>query len=340
MNENAKCYSITCAKIGLALLLFYAFFTLSTFAVSLGGAFYQQIAHPGFRGEIIINILFGVVYFLSFSIPAFMLRKMCKKLPSSRPIYTSFRLNRWVILAIITVVALNFTLAYLNNITVTSFLPNTTPTLFGSSSDFQSKSTTQLWMLFAVEIFATAIVPAFCEEYLFRGAILTNLLPFGKTTAIFASAFLFGLMHQHPLQMLYTILMGVVIGCVYVKTKSIWACIILHGVNNLFTVLEQFLPIFTGKEWVVVLMDFLVFVSGGIALLVIMLHKNKEPLPQVDGSYGKVYDRGMEHEELILDLPEGKKLRKFFTPSIIIFIIICIFNILKTILSFYGVSLI
>ena len=339
MNENAKCYSMTCAKIGLAMLLFYAFFTLSTFVVSLISVFAEELGFVSFRTEAIINVLFAIAYFLSFSIPAFILRRLCRELPSSRPIYTSFKFNGWVFAVIIAVIAINFTLSYLNNIVVTSFLPNKTSALIGSSSDLTGRPMSELWVLFFIEILATAIVPAVCEEYLFRGAVLTNLLPFGKTTAIFASAFLFGLMHQHPLQMLYTILMGIFIGCIYVKTKSIWICILLHGVNNFITVLEEFLPALTGKEWIVVLLDVIVLIVGGVSLIAIMVHKSKEPLPQSDGSFGKIYDRGMEYEELQLDLPTGKKLKTFFTPSIIIFIVICGINIAKTWLSFYGLSL-
>ena len=69
-----------------------------------------------------------------------------------------------------------------------------------------------------------------------------------------------------------------------------------------------------------------------------MVYKSKEPLPQTDGSFGKIYDKGMEYEELQLDLPTGKKLKTFFRPSIIIFVAVCIINIAKTLLSYYGVS--
>ena len=337
MNENAKCYSITCAKIGLAMLLFYVFFTLSTFAIAIFEGVFTHYEKT-FKAEATFNFLYALAYFFSFATPAFILRKMCKDLPSSRPIYTSFKFNRWIFFIIISVVAMNFTLSYLNNIAVTSFLPNNSASIIGSSAELTGRPLSQVWVLFFIEIFATAIVPAFCEEYLFRGAILTNLLPFGKSTAIFASAFLFGCMHQNPLQMLYTILMGVVIGCVYVKTKSIWACIILHGLNNFVTVIEQFLPVLTGNEWITVLVDFIVLILGGLALIAIMVYKSKEPLPQTDGSFGKIYDKGMEYEELQLDLPTGKKLKTFFRPSIIIFVAVCIINIAKTLLSYYGVS--
>ena len=335
--ENAKSYSDTCKKIGLAMLLFYAFFTLSTFAVSVFASFYKYQVTP-FKAEVVVNVLFAIAYFLSFSIPAFILRRMCKELPNCRPIYKKFRFNRWIFLAILAVVAVNFTLSLLNNLIVTSFLPSGSAALVGSSEITFGRPMSEIWMLFLVEIFATAIVPALCEEYLFRGAVLTNLLPFGKSTAIFASAFLFGLMHQSPMQMLYTVLMGVVIGCVYVKTKSIWACVLLHAANNFITVIEEFFPVLTGKPWIVVLIDLSVVIFGAVALVLVLLHKNKEPSIESEGSFGRVYDRGMEHEEMPLELPAGQRLKKFFAPTVIIFVAICLFNIAKALLSFFGVT--
>lgn len=338
MNGNVKSFSATCSKIGLALLLFYSFFTLSTFGVSLFNEFYKLTASE-LKAEIVFNLLLALTYFLSFSVPAFILRKMCKNLPNSRPIYTSFKLNRWVIFIIFAVVAVNFTLSYLNNSVVKMFLPDvpegtaSAVAMVGETSSFSS-----LHIFFLLEILSTAIVPAFCEEYLFRGAILTNLLPFGKSTAIFASAFLFGLMHQNPMQMLYTMLMGVVIGYIYVKTKSIWVCIILHGINNFITVLEQYLPMITDLVWVTVLIDFVVILCGVAAVLVLLLRKNREPIPEEAGSFGRVYESGMDYEELKLELPTGKKLRKFFSPTVIIFVVICIFNITRSLLTVYGVS--
>lgn len=337
MVENAKSYSMTCRNIGLAMLLFYAFFTLSTFAVAIFASFYKYSA-PHFKVEVVVNILYAIAYFLSFSVPALILRRMCKDSPNHRPIYKAFRFNRWIFFILFVVVALNFTVSYLNNVAITAFFPNTSTAVLGSTIEVHGRTASELWTLFLVEIFATAIVPALCEEYLFRGAILTDLLPFGKSTAIFASAFLFGMMHQNPLQMLYTFLMGVVIGCIYVKTKSIWACVLLHAMNNFVTVIEEFLPVLTGVEWITVLIDLLIVVVGAVALVPVLLHKNKDPFPEDGGSFGIVYDRGMEHEELTLDLPRGQKLKRFFSSTIIIFIVICFYNIGRTLLNFFGVT--
>jgi len=82
------------------------------------------------------------------------------------------------------------------------------------------------------------VVPAFVEELLFRGLILENLLPCGKTVAILGSAFLFGMMHQNAEQLLYATGAGVVFGWIYVRTRSIWPCILAHFINNFYSVMQ------------------------------------------------------------------------------------------------------
>lgn len=78
-----------------------------------------------------------------------------------------------------------------------------------------------------------ALVPAFCEEFLFRGLICGRLLPYGKTVAIVGSAVLFGLMHGNLGQLFYTTMAGVLLGWCYAETRSIWPGVIAHMLNNL-----------------------------------------------------------------------------------------------------------
>ena len=292
-----------------------------------------------FTSDVVFEILSSVAYFLSFSGAAFILCRMLKEFPTSRPIYKSFKPNKWFWLSIVAVIAINFTIAYLNSLMVSSLSPAFAPNIDSGASDMQGKPMSEVVIFFILSIISTAVVPAICEEYLFRGAILTNLLPFGKTTAIIGSAFLFGLMHQNPLQILYTTLMGVVIGYVYVKTRSIWACMIIHFANNIVTVLEEYLPILTRVEWISALLDLIIIVVGAIALLLIIFKKDKAPTPEENGSFGVIYESGMDYEECELGLTCAQKVRRFFSPSIIIYAAICVFLMVKALLSFLGIGI-
>lgn len=78
------------------------------------------------------------------------------------------------------------------------------------------------------------IVPIF-EELFFRGLILEELKRLTKSihTSNLIQAILFGLIHALFFRKLLTFFLGLVIGYIYIKTKSIIIPIIIHMVNNL-----------------------------------------------------------------------------------------------------------
>jgi sodium transport system permease protein len=85
-----------------------------------------------------------------------------------------------------------------------------------------------LWVL----LLALAITPAICEELLFRGMILSGLRSLGKWPAIIGSALLFGLMHGSIYRLLPTFFLGVLLGYVVWRTRSIFCSMIVHSVHN------------------------------------------------------------------------------------------------------------
>ena len=86
---------------------------------------------------------------------------------------------------------------------------------------------------FILAIFTTALIPAICEEFLFRGLVLNGLRKYGAFTAIGFSALMFSLMHMNLQQLPYTIILGVVFGLIVYYTRNIWLSIIMHFCNNL-----------------------------------------------------------------------------------------------------------
>lgn len=337
--DNKKYYSQTCSKIGLALLIFYGFFTISAFGVALFDAVLKNLFTLNFTSEVIYEVLSAIAYFISFSGAAFILRRMCRSFPTATPIYTSFKPQKWIFAAIVSAIAVNFSFSYLNTKIFTLVSPMFEKTMASSSSNLEGRPMSEVAILFVLAIFSTAIVPAICEEYLFRGAILGLLLPFGRTAAIIGSSVLFGFMHQNPLQLFYTVFMGVILGYIYVKTKSIWACVLLHFFNNLITVVEDFLPVFTGVEWIVMLVDFLVLAAGAICLVALIFKKDKQPQPDTDGSFGRLYEVGVDVEEFKLDMTVKEKIKSFFAPTVIVYLVICALSILGTLVLFMGFEL-
>lgn len=80
------------------------------------------------------------------------------------------------------------------------------------------------------------------EEVLFRGLILDGFLNRYKPgKAIFWSAFLFGLFHLNPWQFIPAFLIGLLLGYIYFKTRSLFPVILIHLVNNSFSYLTVYI---------------------------------------------------------------------------------------------------
>ncbi len=84
-----------------------------------------------------------------------------------------------------------------------------------------------------VMIIASIITPV-VEEVYFRGMIQRGLNnEYNKPyMAIIISSVLFGLIHMIPLQIVAAAFMGMALGWIYYKTKSLWFVIIIHAINN------------------------------------------------------------------------------------------------------------
>ncbi len=93
-----------------------------------------------------------------------------------------------------------------------------------------------IWMLLLV----IAVLPAICEEFAFRGFVLSGLRHMGhKWTAILVSSLFFGATHALFQQSIVASLVGVILGYIAVQSGSIWPCILFHAIHNSLAVLVQ-----------------------------------------------------------------------------------------------------
>ncbi|GCC52623.1 hypothetical protein SanaruYs_28600 [Chryseotalea sanaruensis] len=94
----------------------------------------------------------------------------------------------------------------------------------------------------AASIATIAIAAPLLEEILFRGIILHGLLKnYSAGIAIAFSSLLFALIHGNVAQGLGAFLMGLFMGWIYWKTKSLYLPIILHFVNNTVSCVGMFI---------------------------------------------------------------------------------------------------
>lgn len=99
---------------------------------------------------------------------------------------------------------------------------------------------------------AVGILAPLTEEVVFRGAILRTLLGMmskrNHWVAIMISAAIFGAVHGNAAQFVNALLMGLLLGWMYYRTRSLVPGILLHWVNNTMAyILTNLLPQTDGK---------------------------------------------------------------------------------------------
>jgi membrane protease YdiL (CAAX protease family) len=137
-----------------------------------------------------------------------------------------------------------------------------------------------------LSIFAIAVVPALCEEILFRGVILPSLarvLP--VVLAVAASALLFGVIHVDWVssgpaftRIPFAIVVGVGLGALRARTGSLVAPILAHAVLNTITFVTV---LATGAEAEMEIQEPVLAAAllvGGSALTAIALRQARPPL--------------------------------------------------------------
>lgn len=111
--------------------------------------------------------------------------------------------------------------------------------------EFQINSVGRLF----IALLVLGIVPAICEELIFRGVIFGGLRKsFGMWTSVLLSGLMFALMHQSIVQLLYPFILGCVLAVVMEKTGNILYTILIHMFNNFATILLTFIFEYFGIE--------------------------------------------------------------------------------------------
>lgn len=88
--------------------------------------------------------------------------------------------------------------------------------------------------VFVLLTIVVTLGPGIGEELFFRGLMMRSLLSTGRpTAAVVLSAVLFGLIHFDVLQSPGAAIIGVYLGLVALRTRSIYPAMAAHGVNNL-----------------------------------------------------------------------------------------------------------
>lgn len=91
---------------------------------------------------------------------------------------------------------------------------------------------------YLINMLVIAVLPAFGEEFLFRGAVQRSLMRLCSNPhlAIWVAAFIFSAIHLQFFGFLPRLVLGAVFGYIYWWTGSIWYAIFAHFLNNGYAV--------------------------------------------------------------------------------------------------------
>ncbi len=273
--EKQSQYKKTASNIGICMLVLIGVMTAGSFAASIA----EKIAYLLFD-EIYVNIFTGilnaVLYLVYFLVPVivYVMAFSKKDAPNGLDMHLDFKFPPRMILYIVALIGINLVAAMVNSIIVSPF---------GFDAIYEMVMPTypngfHLYD-FVIEIIGTALAPAFVEELLFRGLVLALLLPFGKKTAVFGSAVLFGFMHQNPGQLIYATVAGIILAVMVIESRSIWSGIIAHFINNLVSVVASALPYMVGAEKADIISGIIIFAlmgAGAVCAVIIILKKSFE----------------------------------------------------------------
>lgn len=317
MTLEEKRYHDTVNRIAFSLLVFYGAFNLYSVIMNLVVPLFTDDM-SAVAGRVTYELIYGVLYAAVFVLPAFFYYCISKN-ASPAPLDATFTLPHETPLYIFVGLSIISAAGYLNSLLLNVFDYGT----FTDEILFESDITLNYQVV--LMMFTLAIVPGFVEELLFRGVILNNLLPFGRTTAVFASAVLFGIMHQNAGQFLYATVAGLVFGYIYVYTRSLWCCVLMHLCNNFLslvhTVLLERLPEH-GAMPILFGIELAVFLLGIAAAVYLILHKSEDRTKVLQSGVFEV-EPAPDAEYAEVAIPMARRVRLFFSAPMIVFLALC-----------------
>lgn len=131
---------------------------------------------------------------------------------------------------------------------------------------------------FLLCVLATAVTPAIIEEFAMRGVLYGGLKRFGDGFAILVTSVIFGLIHGNFEQIPFALVLGLYLGFVRAKTDSIVLAVLLHFLNNFFSVVLSFVfdKISVDLQNVIYPFYFLALIGFGFLGIMMLKDENAE----------------------------------------------------------------
>ena len=218
-------FSIVVYFVMSTLIGFFVAFMYSNTSLNIDFIYEQGLGSWAFSS--IATVLFIGLPFLATYV---VLRK--KKITGILPLGTTYntKASIYLVVAFLPLTLLSTFLINFISLMVQSFMG------VDFTSGMEDMSVTSVKDFLFMTLFV-AIIPAILEEIAIRGVLLQPLRRFGDGFAIVVSAVIFSLLHGNMVQIPYTVIAGIYFGYVMVATGSLWPSIILHFLNNFYSVM-------------------------------------------------------------------------------------------------------
>lgn len=319
LTSNEAYYRQVVCILGIGLLIFLLFLTAMSGVVSLLTVLLAVLPISETAGTVIYQLVYGGLYLAVFLSPVPFMRAMMrhKQLPW-QPVRSTRAVSGYLPLIVLGGIAAILAQSYINAglvgfLQLDSLFEEIIPSANGEISNLD------LLLSFIV----LAVVPAFAEELLFRGAVMGNLLPFGSGTAILVSAIAFGLMHQNPAQFLYAFCAGILLGVIYERTGSIWNCVILHLLNNASSLISTVLVRRFGEDGgaIALLITDAILVFVGLTAILLLTKRLSRPLKIENGAFERTLPASASYAAY--PLSPSRSVRILIASPFGVFLIFC-----------------
>lgn len=211
-----------------------------------------------FNSNETITFILGMV---SLLISYFVLNKLLSDVPIVRGEKSKLNISKFIMLLIISYASL--VIGYM----ITNLLCGLPLTNNTVNNDFNNG---------VLVLLSYVIIGPIFEELFFRKALIDRVLRYGSVFAVLSSAFFFMLYHGNMFQFPQTFLLGLILGCVYVKTRDIKYTILFHQFTNFE---GSFVPYLIGGDLnllnVYNSID-VIFIFLAIILIIYLLYNHKD----------------------------------------------------------------
>lgn len=92
------------------------------------------------------------------------------------------------------------------------------------------------WWDGILQVLALVLIPAFCEEFFFRGFLFGMFEHrFSQRHTLILTALFFALSHMNPWYLLYYFILGLFLGGIRLWRNNLMLCILAHALNNIYS---------------------------------------------------------------------------------------------------------